>query len=97
MAMQSATLLAAENRTLRAANEKVRKKRQKKKAYVRRGGVLSAAEVQEAQIEPTIEVEVGMQVVEPPRTEAPIREPRKCSICRSLEHTARTCSQRLRT
>jgi hypothetical protein len=49
MAMQSATLLAAENRKLQAANEKIQKKRQKKKSYVGKGGVLSAREVQEAQ------------------------------------------------
>ena len=41
MAMHSATLLAAENRKLRAANEKIHKKRQKKKSYVGKGGVLS--------------------------------------------------------
>ncbi len=46
--MQSAILLAAENRKLRAANKKVQKKKQKRKAYVRKRGVLSAAKVQEA-------------------------------------------------
>jgi hypothetical protein len=97
MAIESATLLAAENRKLRVANEKVRKKRQKKKAYVRKGGVLSAAKVQEAQTEDIIELQSTIQVFELLRIKAPTREPRKCSLCRSLEHTSRTCSQRLRT
>jgi hypothetical protein len=42
MAMQSATILAAENKKLRAANEKVKKKRQNKKSFVGKRGDLSA-------------------------------------------------------
>ena len=57
MAMHNATLLAAENRKLRAANERVQKKRQKKRTYVGKGGVLSAQEVQEAQRGVEIKVE----------------------------------------
>src|SRR6201747_2348696 len=57
MAMQSVAILAAENRKLRAANEKVQKKRQKRRSYVGRGGVLSAQEVQEAQRGGEIRVE----------------------------------------
>ena len=48
LAMHSATILTAENRKLRTANERIRKKRQKRKSYIGRGGVLSVAEVQEA-------------------------------------------------
>ena len=48
IAMQSTVILAAENKKLRATNEKVKRKRQKKKSYVGKGGVLSAREVQEA-------------------------------------------------
>lgn len=94
IAMQSATLLAAENRKLRAANEKVKKKRQKKKSYVGRGGVLSAREVQEAQREVVIEENARMQAVGQPNQPGLARAPRMCSICRSLEHTARTCPER---
>ena len=94
MAMQSVTILAAENRKLQAANEKVKKKRQKKKSYVGRGGVLSAQEVQESQGGVGIEVEGGNQVVERVVAPALARAPCTCSICRSLDHTARTCSER---
>ena len=69
-------------------------KRQKKKSYVGRGGVLSAQEVQEAQRGVGIEVEKEVQVVEQVAAPASIRAPRMCSICRSLDHTARTCPER---
>jgi hypothetical protein len=45
MAMHNAVILAAENKKLRAANERIKRKRQKKKSYVGRGEVLSAQEV----------------------------------------------------
>jgi hypothetical protein len=91
MAMHSAVLLAAENQRLRTANEKIQKKRQKKRSYVGTGGVLSAAEVQEAQRGVVIEENAGMQAVEQPSL---ARAPRMCSICRSLDHTARSCPER---
>jgi hypothetical protein len=94
MAMHSATILAAENSKLQTANEKVRKKRQKKKSYVGKGGVLSASEVQETQRGPGIEVEEEIQVVQAVQQPTSTRAPRMCSICRSLEHTARTCPER---
>jgi hypothetical protein len=93
MAMHSATLLAAENKKLRAINEKVKKKRQKRKTYVGKGRVLSAREVQEAQRGTEIEVEREIQVVEQVAAPAIARAPRMCSICRSLGHTARTCPE----
>jgi hypothetical protein len=94
MAMQSATILTAKNKKLRAANKKVQKKRQKRRSYVGRGGVLSAQEVQEAQRGVEIEVEREIQVVEQVAALASARAPRMCSICRSLDHTARTCPER---
>jgi hypothetical protein len=49
LAIHNATILAAENRQLRAANAKVQKKRAKKLVFVSRGGTLTAQEVQEGQ------------------------------------------------
>jgi hypothetical protein len=92
--MHSVTLLAAENRKLRTANEKIRKKRQKKKSYVGKGGVLSVAEVQEPQRGVEVEENLSVPVVEEPGQPTRTRAPRTCSICRSLEHTARTCPNR---
>jgi hypothetical protein len=66
MAIQSATIRVAENKKLRAANEKVKRKRQKKKSYIGKGGVLSAQEVREAQREVGNRVEGEIQVVEQP-------------------------------
>ena len=94
MAIQSAVLLAAENRKLRAANERVKKKRAKRKSYVGKGQVLSAQEVQEGQVQSVVEEEGGNQVIRESELALPIRAPRTCSICRSLEHTARTCPER---
>jgi len=88
MAMHSVTLLAAENRELRAATEKIKKKRQKKKSYIGRGGVISVAEVQEAQERPRGNEEVEIQVVGPSKPRVSVCAPRMCSICRSLEYTA---------
>ena len=94
MAMQRVAILAAENKKLQAANKKVQKKRQKRRSYVGRGGVLSAQEVQEAQRGGEIRVEGENQVIEQEATPALVRAPRICSICRSLGHTARTCPDR---
>ena len=95
MAMHSATILAAENRQLRAANAKVQKKRAKKTVFVSKGGTLIAQEVLGGQNQPIIHKEVGIQVVELPTLSVLIRTPRMCSVYRSLEHTARTCSKRV--
>jgi len=45
LAIQSAIILVAENKKLRAINEKIQKKKQKKKLYIGRGRVLSVLEI----------------------------------------------------
>ena len=91
--MQSATLLKAENKTLWAANEKVRKKLAKKCSYVGRGGILTSAEAlgscAPAAIEAGVEI-VPVELIVAPRAQ---RAPHLCSICRSPSHTARSCSE----
>ena len=91
MAMHSAILLADENRQLRTENTRQKKKKAQRKSYIAQRGVLTVQEglnrVQGAipeQIEGFTD-----QLLQPQ-----IRTPRMCSICRSLEHTARTCIQR---
>jgi len=91
MAMHSAVILAAENTSLRAANKRVKRKRQKKRSYVGRGGASTAVEVQEDQNQAIIEVEEEVQAVQQPEIRVSNRALRMCSICRSLAHTARTC------
>jgi hypothetical protein len=94
MAMHNLVLLKAELQKTQAANKKVLKKRQKKKSYISKGGVLRAREVQEAQRSLISEVEQGSREVKQIAPPLITRAPRTCSLCRSLEHTARTCSKR---
>jgi len=91
MAMLSAVLLASECEKLQAENQRQKRKRAKRRTYIARGGVLSGAEglsraqaAQEGAVEGAAEAAV----------ERPQRAPRKCSMCNSTEHTARTCPRR---
>jgi hypothetical protein len=94
LAIYSAAILAAENKALRAANEKIQKKRQKKRSFVDRGGVLIVGEVQEAQRRVIIDRESENQGIEQFKPKVLNRAPSACSICRLLQHTARTCPER---
>ena len=94
LAIHNVTILAAENRQLRAANARVQKKRAKKTVFVGKGGVLTGKEVLEGQNQPVTHDEARIQVIEQPITSVLTRAPRTCSICRSLEHTARICPER---
>ena len=60
--------------------------------YIAKGGVLSGAEGASrasAAEEGTAAAEEGAAAAERPQ-----RAPRKCSMCASTEHTARTCPRR---
>jgi len=94
MAMNSATILAEENRQLRAINAKQVKKRAKRRTFIATGGTLTIQEglaLSEPTVEPVIEA-VGGVATDEPATRP--RAPRKCSICRSQSHTARTCLEK---
>lgn len=91
MAMHSAILLTEENRHLRTENERQKKKKMKRKSYVATGGVLT---VQEGVTRSQIVDITPIQEVTDQLTEPRIRAPSKCSMCKSLEHTARTCPTR---
>ena len=56
LAMNSATILAEENSKLRAANDRQRRKRQIRRQYIARGGVLQAEQGQSLVIEAQIAV-----------------------------------------
>jgi hypothetical protein len=88
MAMNSAMLLAEENRQLRAENERQKKKRAKKRSYIAIGGVLT---VQEGLDLSQIANEGLQSGVATQETTVKMRAPRTCSMCKSLLHTARTC------
>ena len=93
IAMHSAVLLADENKKLRAANERQKKKRAVRRSYITTGGVLTIQEGVNRSVTTNTEA-MGESIggVEERR----IRAPRTCSICRSLEHTARTCLDKVR-
>ena len=86
--MNSAVLLAEENRQLRRENERQKRKRAQKKTYIARGGVLTIQEGRDLCQNATIVAES-----EDVRQEVTVRtrSPHMCSLCRSLLHTARTC------
>lgn len=92
MAMHSAVLLADENRRLRAANERQKKKRAVRRSYIATGGVLTAQEGLNRSKSTDLQV-MGQSTGG--AEEQRIRAPQMCSLCRSLEHTARTCSMRV--
>jgi hypothetical protein len=88
MAMHSAVLLADENKKLRTANERQIKKRAVRRLYIAKGGALTVQEgLNRSAIINTGPTDQSTGGVEEQR----IRAPRTCSICKSLEHTARTC------
>lgn len=91
MAMHNAVLLAEENKQLRVANERQKKKRAKKRSFIATEGILTVQEglnlLQPAIISQTSGI--ANTELEPRK-----RAPRTCSLCGSLEHTARTCSSK---
>jgi hypothetical protein len=91
MAMHSAVLLVDENKKLRAANERQIKKRAIRRSYIAKGGALTVQEGLNRSVivntEPTGQSMGGVE-------EQRIRAPRTCSMCKSPEHTARTCPLR---
>jgi hypothetical protein len=103
LAIHNATILAAENRKLRAANKKIKKKKAKKKAYVSKKSVLSVAKVHgdpENQIEAQFRAEIAsqeiiqeaIQVIQQPEIKVAKRTPPTCSLCNTVGHTSRSCS-----
>ena len=93
MAIHNATLLAHEVEALRVANGVQTQKRIKTTASVSTGGVLTVQQGQQL----TQQHDVEESVVEaPPAIQPARRAPPRCSVCRSLDHTARSCSTRYR-
>jgi hypothetical protein len=88
LAMNSAVLLAEEVRQLRSESERQKRKRAKKRTFIAKGGVLTIQEGRNLSQNATIVTESGVARQEESRQ---LRAPPKCSVCKSLEHTARTC------
>ena len=91
MAMHNAALLAEENKQLRTANERQKKKRAVRRSYVAKGGVLTVQEgLSQLQTADTV---VADEVYDPSNG-LQTRAPRTCSMCKSLAHTAPRCPLR---
>ena len=91
LAIYSAVLLANENQKLHGKNQRQKRKRRQKRSYFTKRNVSSGVEIQflienneNNRTEVTEAVPNGVQK----------RTPSKCSLCSSLEHTARTCAKR---
>jgi len=88
IAMHSAVLLADENRKLRTANERQIKKKAVQRSYIAKRSVLTVQEgLNRSAIVNTEPTDQSTSGVEEQQT----RALRTCSMCKSLEHTARTC------
>jgi hypothetical protein len=88
LAMNSAVILAEENRQLQHENKRQKRKRAKKRAFIATGGILTVQEGLDRSQDTNIVPESG---VVPKEATVKTRAPRTCSMCRSLLHTARTC------
>jgi hypothetical protein len=90
--MHSAILLADKNRRLRTEIERQKKKKAQRRSYIAQREVLIVQEgLNRSQRVDSERVEGFTDQL----AQLQIRAPRMCSICRSLEHTARTCAQRV--
>jgi hypothetical protein len=90
MAILSAVLLATKNQKLYIENQRQKRKRATRRTYIARGGVLSGAEG-------LSRARAAQKGAAEAAAERPQRAVRKCSVCKSTEHTARTCPRRQAT
>ena len=91
--MHTNTVLTEENRQLRAENQRQKRKRAIKRSFIQSGGVLTVQQGIEL-VETAENGPVGREVDLPEEPQP--RAVRMCSVCRSAEHTARTCPIRIR-
>ena len=89
IAMHNAVLLAGQNEKLEAENKRQKRKRSQRRLYLARGGVLTGVRAQQLiLIEENQTVRTNIEVSGQERQRAPPR----CSMCFSLDHNARRCS-----
>lgn len=89
LAMHNAVILADENKKLWAENNRQKRKKAVKRSFIAIGRVLTVAKgLANINNKDIVEEEVVKHAV----NIQSIRASRKCSKCRSIEHTARTCT-----
>ncbi|KAK1916401.1 hypothetical protein P3342_004220 [Pyrenophora teres f. teres] len=88
VAMQSATILAEENKKLRAASQRQQRKQDQRRQYIARGGALQAQQGQQLALEAErVAAEVEQALATPGRQ----RAPPTCSKCHVQGHTRTQC------
>ncbi|OCK93672.1 uncharacterized protein K441DRAFT_722342 [Cenococcum geophilum 1.58] len=93
--MLSTVLLVTENQKLCMENQRQKRKRVTRRTYIARGGVLLGVEgLSRVQAAQKGAVEGAAEGAAEAAAERPQRVVRKCSMCKSTEHTARTCPRR---
>ena len=86
------TLLSAEVRTLRAANEALSKRRRAKKTRVRQGGALIVEDAQDLLAQKDVDEQVRRDLVaERGNRKEGQSSLRRCGTCGNTGHNARTC------
>jgi hypothetical protein len=101
IAMSKAVLLTSENEKLQMENKRQKRKRVQRRMYIAKGGILTGSEgasLAHAASEGGAESAAAPAAAPATAaTEQLQRAPRKCSMCTSTEHTARTCPRRQAT
>jgi Tfp pilus assembly protein PilE len=91
MAMHNAAILERENKELKTANAKQKRKRETRRTYISQGeGLTIKEEMNRVRRANKAERQAVKQADPQPRK----RAVQQCSMCGILGHTARTCSQR---
>jgi hypothetical protein len=88
LAMNSATILAEENRKLRTASQRQRRRRDQRRQYIARGGALQAQQGQQLAIEAE---RVVAEVEQAQATQGRQRAPPTCTKCHIQGHTRTQC------
>jgi hypothetical protein len=86
--MQSARILAAENKKLRAASQRERRRQDQRHQYIARGGALQAQQGQQLAAEAE---RVVVEVEQAQATRGRQRAPPTCTKCHVQGHTRTQC------
>ena len=104
-AVHERAILAVENSELRQANARLVRRKAQKRTFVQKNGTLSIQEGQDKLFQREVDLQIQQEVrsarqsrasesIERPLEQPRARAPARCSLCYSLEHTARTCQIR---
>jgi hypothetical protein len=93
-AMNTVVLLTHSNEKLFQESHRQKRKRNQRRSYIANRGILSGSDAQQLIQQAQYDDNRPIEAAEDTPSVQQKRAPRKCSVCSSLEHTARTCAQR---